>query len=121
MRLRYEFNDNATIRGASFAGCSGLERVGNVKEALRFLQVDNPLVAFRKAVERGKFCDLPDEEYDQLLDTVKCISGLFHFPDDPPEAQPMPQMNVVSLLANAITKMVELDVTLRQYEEEQEP
>jgi len=121
MRLRYEFNDDATIRGASFAGCSGLERVSNVKEALRFLQVDNPLIAFRKAVERGKFSDLSDEEYDQLLESVKCISTLFHFPDDPPEAKPMPTMNVVSLLANAITQLVERDMALRQYEEEQEP
>lgn len=117
MRLRYEFNDDATIRGASFVGCSGLEQVGNVKEALRVLQVANPLIAFQKAVERGKFSDLPDEEYDQLLDTVKCISSLFHFPDDPPGATAMPQMNVVSLLANAITKVVELDVALREYEE----
>ncbi len=121
MRLRYEFNEDGTIRGAAYTGCSGLERPGNGKETLRVLQVDNPIVAFREAVQRGKYSDLPDEEYDQRLDSIRCISDLFHFPDDPPDAKAQRQLNVLSLLANAITKLVELDVAVRRYEEAEEP
>ena len=121
MKLRYEFNEDGTIQGAAFAGCSGQERAGNVKEALRVLQVDNPIVAFREAVQRGKYSDLSDEEYDQRLASIRCVSDLFHFPDDPPDAKAQRQMNVLSLLANAITKLVELDAALRRYEEVEEP
>ncbi len=121
MRLRYEFNEDGTIRDAGFTGCSGLERAGNIKEALRVLHMDNPISAFREAVQRGKYSDLSDEEYDQRLASIRCLSDLFHFPDDPPDAKAQRQMNVLSLLANAITKLVELDVAVRRYEEAEEP
>ncbi len=120
MKLYYEFNEDGTIQGAAFTGCSGLERVSTVKGALGVLQVDNPLIVFREAVHDGKFDGIPDEEYDRLFSTVKCLAGLFRFPDDPPDAKAQRQMNVLSLLANAVTKVVELDVALREYEEEQE-
>lgn len=120
MKLHYDFNEDGTIRGAAFTGCSGLEQVSNVKGALGVLQVENPLIAFREAVHSGKFDGIPDEEYDRLFSTVKCLAGLFRFPDDPPDAKAQRQMNVLTLLANAVTKVVELDVALREYEEEQE-
>lgn len=73
----------ATIWDAIFTGCTGLERVSNVKEALCILRIENHAIAFVEALHNGKFHDMSDEEYDRLLDSVKSISELLLYPDDP--------------------------------------
>ncbi len=117
MKLSFTFQEDATIRDVEFTGCTGLEQVSSVKEALRFLRLDNPASAFCEAVKQGDYNDISDEEYDRLLGTVKCLFQLFRYPDDPQDAPPRREMNVLILLANALTRLVELDVELRRYRE----
>lgn len=121
MKLSYTFNQDATIRDVEFTGCTGMERVSTTKEALRVLRLENPAPAFCEAVKRGEYNDISDEEYTQVLATVKCLFGLFRYPDDPLDATPRAQMNPLILLANALTQLVELDVELRQYREGRKP
>lgn len=120
MKLNYKVNSDATIQDAMFTGCTGLERVSNVKEALGILRIENPAIEFVKTLNNGKFHGMSDEEYDRLFDTVKFISELFRYPDDPPDAKLHPQMNALTLLANAITEIVRLELAVQWYQEHEE-
>lgn len=115
MKLHYNFNQDATIRDVELVGCSGLERVSNTKEAVYILQLENPIIGFTEAIRRGAYTEKSDEEYDQLLASIQCLASLFRYPDDPPDAKNRCQMNVLTLLTNAITKLVEQDVALRRH------
>ncbi len=119
MKLSYTFNKDGTIRDVEFTGCTGLEPVGNIKEALKVLRLENPGPAFYELVKRGDYNEVSDEEYYQVLATVKCLHKLFRYPDDPEDAAPRREMNVLLLLANALTRVVELDVELRSYRKEE--
>ncbi len=118
MKLSYAFDPDGTIRDVEFTGCTGTERVDTVKEALQVLRLENPGPAFYELVKRGDYNDVPDEEYHQTLMTVKCLSRLFRYPDDPRDAMARREMNVLILLANALTRVVEQDVELRRYRKE---
>ncbi len=118
MKLSYTFNKDGAIRDVEFTGCTGAEAVDNVKEALKVLRLENPGPAFYELVKRGDYNEVPDEEYYQVLATVKCLSRLFRYPDDPKDASARGEMNVLILLANALTRVVEQDVELRRYRKE---
>ena len=112
MKMTYTVNADFIIQNIGFNGCSGLEKVGNVKEALGILRVENPAIALKEAAQAGKLNDMSDEDYHQLISTFKCISNLFRYPDDPRDASAQAQMNVLTLLANAITELVRLHAIL---------
>ena len=115
MTMSYEVNPDFTLRDIGFIGCTGLERVSNVKEALGILRLENPAIAFTEAAKAGKFNEMSDEEYHQLLSTFKCVADLFRYPDDPADAKNQPQMNILTLLSNAITKLVQLHTMLEMH------
>ncbi len=119
MKLSYTFNPDGTIRNVEFTGCTGAEPVGTVKEALNVLRLDNPNSDFCELVKRGDYDAVSDEEYFQALATVKCLDRLFRYPDAPEDAFPRREMNVLILLANALTRVVEQDVELRRYRKEE--
>lgn len=119
MKLSYTFNKDGTIRDVEFTGCTGAEPVGNVKEALQVLRLENPHSDFCESVKRGDYNAVSDEEYYRVLATVKCLDRLFRYPDAPGDAFPRREMNVLLLLANALTRVVELDVELRSYRKEE--
>ena len=117
MKMSFQVNPDATIRDVEFTGCTGLELVHNVKEALAMLRVENPALDFSEAAKAGAYNALSDEEYQQLLSTIKRIANLFHYPDDPGNAKQWAQMNVLTLLANAITELVRLGMILEEMSE----
>lgn len=115
MKLNYSIAPDGTLRDVEFVGATGQEQVHTVKGALQVLQLEAPGPDFIEAVKRGEYNSVSDEEYSRILLTMRCIQELFRFPDRPKDAAPLPQMNVLSLLANAMTRLVELDVELRGY------
>lgn len=52
---------------------------------------------------------MTDEEYSQMLDTIKFLQELWHYPDEPGEAPKKYEMNVLMLLANAIEALSRLN------------
>ena len=112
MKLSYQVKEDFTLRDVGFTGCTGLEQVNNVKEALGVLCLENPAVSFTEAAKAGKFNDLDDQDYQWLLSTIKCVSNLFRYPDAPADANALSHMNVLTLLANAITELVRLNMIL---------
>lgn len=115
MKLSYSIEPDGTLRDVEFIGATGREQVLTVKGALQVLQLEDPVSDFIEAVKRGEYDNMSDEEYDHVLLTMRCLHELFRFPDRPKDATPPPQMNVLSLLANAMTRLVELDVELQRY------
>lgn len=112
MEMTYTICQDYTIRDLEFAGLTGNERVFSVKEALTYLTITNPSMAFAEAVKEGVFNELTDNEYENLLSTTRCIAGLFRYDDT--EETMLAEMNVLMLLRNAITQLVKQDVTIRQ-------
>lgn len=112
MEMKYTVNNDYTISDLEFIGLSGNENVFSLKESLEFLIITNPAISFSEAVKNGAYNELSDDEYGELLSTVKCIAGLFRY--DGTEEKTLPDMNILMLLQNAITELVSKDVALRQ-------
>ena len=112
MKLSYQVKEDFTLQDVGFTGCSGLEPVNNVKEALEVLRLENPAVAFTEAAKAGKFNDMDDLDYRWLLSSIKCISGLFHYPDAPSDGKAEARMNVLTLLDNAIQELTRMNLIL---------
>ena len=112
MELVYKFDANQNITDIRFDSLDGCESVASVKEALGLMQIVNPAVAFADAVKAGMYLDVSDEVYQRMLDNIKRISSLWHYPDDPPGAQTRYQMSALMLLANAIEVISEQDTQI---------
>ena len=115
MEIKYEITHDFSIDQVEFVGLTGNEHVFSVKEALEYLKVENPGHAFAESVKNGATNELNDEEYEELLSTTRCITGLFRLSD---EDETMREMNVLMLLRNAIMELVKRDVELRKYQKD---
>ena len=112
MKLLYEFDASQNIINARFDGLDGCESVSSVKEALGLMQIVNPAVAFADAVKSGMYLDVSDEAYQRMLNNIKRISLLWHYPDDPADSQTRYQLNALMLLANAIEVISKQDTQI---------
>ncbi|MBD5097986.1 MAG: hypothetical protein HDT35_00205 [Clostridiales bacterium] len=120
MDLLFDFDNHQGIINVRFDGLIGLERVTSVKEALGLLKIRNPAINFSKAARGGAYDDMTDEAYKRMLDTVKFISSMWCYMDEPGEAPQRSEMNALMLLANAIEALSQFNV-LYQMEEPQQP
>lgn len=109
MDLIFDFDRYQSITNTHFDGLDGSEPVMSVKEALGLLKIRNPSIAFSEAVHNGVYNSVPDAEYKRMLDTVKCISTLWHHADDPANTSPQYEMNPLALLANALEALSQLN------------
>ena len=112
MEMKYTVNPDYTVSNLEFVGLTGNEHVFSIKEALTYLTITNPSMAFAAAVKDGTFNALSDGEYENLLSTTRCIAGLFRFDDT--EKETLREMNVLMLLRNSITLNVYQNVRIRQ-------
>ncbi len=120
MEVTYRFSDDFSMEDVVFEGLSGLEYVTSTKDALNVMKLRNPAVDFSRNAKEGVYDELSDDEYQQALDTIKCISDLWRYPGESGEETAQYEMNVLSLLANAIELISRQDVELRRYREEEE-
>lgn len=95
MDLIFDFDRCQGITNAHFDGLDGSEPAMPVKEALGLMKIRNPSIAFSEAAHNGVYNSVPDAEYKRMLDTVKYISTLWHHADDPANASPQHEMNLL--------------------------
>lgn len=112
MKLNYTLGKDYSMENVEFEGLNGREYVTSTKDALNVMKIDNPAIEFGNKSRNGDFDDMSDEEYYEMLDTVKCITALWLYPG---EREDNPSMNILSLLANAITLLSQQAVELRKY------
>ncbi len=114
MELVFDFDEGCSMTSVRFDGLDGCEPVTSVKEALGMMKIKNPAVSFSYDAMNGLYNDVSDEEYQQMLDTVKCVSSLWQHKDAPEGSSAQYEMNVLTLLSNAIELVSELNTRLRK-------
>ena len=112
MEMKYEIKPDYTMDALEFTGLTGDEVVFSVKEALNFLTVENPAGAFAESVKNGAYSELSDAKYEQVVETMRAVAGLFRY--DAEDKDALREMNVVMLLKNAILELVKRDVMIRK-------
>ena len=60
------------------------------------------MCTFHNRVRTGEFDSIPDDDYRQLVDTMKFIGSLWRYPDAKEGEDTVSEMTVLMLLANAI-------------------
>lgn len=116
MELKYDFGPDGNIINIQFDGLNGRERITSVKQALSTLQVKNPALAFTRDVKAGLYDSIPDEEYNNMLCSVNCISLLWRYKEDEPAGKStQADMNVLMLLANAIELISRQNLELQNH------
>lgn len=116
MQLKYKFGTDGLMTDAWFAGLnrSGSERVTSVSEAITRLRVENPAVTFSRAAKAGLYNKVSDEEYDSMLRSINCISVLWRYKGDKPaDKTTRKEVNVLTLLANAIELLTRQNIQLK--------
>lgn len=116
MKLKYDFDDDSSLKGVAFDGLTGCEYVISTKDALNVMKIHNPAMDFSQDAKGGLYDEVSDEEYEQMLYTVKCVKELWRYPGDSGVRE---EMNILMLLANAIELISRQDVQLRKYREGQ--
>lgn len=119
MELIFDFDQCQGLANVRFEGLDGTEGVASTKQALSLLKIRNPASTFRDAVKNGEYNDVPDEEYARMLETVKFISSMWCYPDEPGKAPQKSEMNALMLLANAIEALSQLNAQYRMGDPEQ--
>ena len=119
MELIFDFDQRQGIANVRFEGLDGTEGVTSTKQALSLLKIRNPACAFADAVKTGAYDDLSDAEYKRLLEAVTCISSLWHRPGDQPDSKTQYDMNPLTLLANTIEALSQLNAQCQTQEPEQ--
>lgn len=102
MIMDWSLNEDGSLEHITFQGLSGSEFTGNVKSALELLKIENPARAFKDRVKSGEYDNMPDEEYNKILNAVEFVSFLWRYPDAREGESRQGEMNVLMLLANAI-------------------
>ncbi|MDE7172491.1 MAG: hypothetical protein K2O11_11565 [Oscillospiraceae bacterium] len=110
MELLFDFDSHQGIINVHFHGLDGTEPVTSIKEALNLLKIRNPAKTFSEAVRNGAYNDVPDAEYKRMLETIKYISSMWCYMDEPGEAPQKGEMNALMLLANAIEALSQFNV-----------
>lgn len=117
MKLRYDFRDDFSLEGVAFDGLTGREYVTSTKDALNVMKVRNPAEGFNQDIKAGLYDNIPDEDYEQIFDTIKCVEGLWRCPGESKDSGRKHEMNILMLLVNAIELISRQDVQLRKYRE----
>lgn len=110
MDLVFDFDSRQGITNVRFDGLNGSEKVKTAKGALNLLKIRNPFISFSEAVHKGAYSSVPDAEYNRMWDTIRFISSMWHYPDEPTEAPQEDEMNVLMLLANTIEALSQFKV-----------
>lgn len=110
MDLIFEFDLHQGITNVRFDGLDGSEDVASVKEALDLMMIRNPALTFSEAACNGAYNDVPDAQYKRMLETVKYLSSMWRYMDEPRETPPKCEMNALMLLANAIEALSQLNL-----------
>ena len=109
MELIFDFDQRQGLANVRFEGLDGTEDVASMKQALSLLKIRNPVIPFADAVKSGAYDHVPDAEYKRMLDTMTFISELWRYPDSPAEAKQVYKMNTLTLLANTIEALSQLN------------
>lgn len=112
MTMNFQYDDYGSLEHITFHGLDGRESVGNLKNALEQLKIDNPMRSFHDRLKAGEFDNIPDDEYLQIADAVKFVSSLWRYPDAQIGELAQPEMNVLMLLANAIESASKQNATI---------
>lgn len=119
MELMFDFDQRQGLANVRFDGLDGTEGVTSMKQALSQLKIRNPVIPFADAIKSGAYNYVPDEEYARMLETMKFISSLWCYPDEPREAPQKSEMNALMLLANAIVELSQFNVQYQMQEPQQ--
>ena len=112
MTMDFKFDECGSLEHITFRGLNGCETVRDLKNALELLKIENPLRSFQDRVRAGKFDNTPDDEYEQITDTMKFVSSLWRYPDVPEGESAQSEMNVLMLLANAAEAASKLNAAI---------
>lgn len=116
MEMRYRVNENDySLENVTFAGLTGHEYVVSTKDALNVMKIQNPATQFSADAKAGYYDKFSDEEYEEILAAIKCVSSLWHYPGEPKDCQAQYEMNILTLLANAIELISQQNTELREY------
>jgi len=110
MDMIFDFDHRQGITNVRFDGLDGTEDVKSVKEAVSRLQIRNIAVTFSENAHRGAYDNVPDADYNRMLETIRYISSLWFYAEDPGEAPPKFEMNALMLLANALEALSQFNV-----------
>jgi hypothetical protein len=84
------------------------------------MKIKNLAIAFTQNANAGLYDSLLDEEYDQALKAIECVTSLWHYKEDTDENPAKYEMNILMPLANAIEALSCQDALLRKYREDDE-
>ncbi len=115
MNMIYTFDADSSLKGVQFDGLTGREYVTSTKDAINVMKVKNPAILFSGDAKAGTYDETPDEEYEQMIYTIRTIKELWRYPGEPKDAGMKNEMNILMLLANAIELISRQDVELRKY------
>lgn len=121
MDLLFDFDSRQGLTNVRFDGLDGFERVTSVKEALGLLKIRNPAKTFSEAARSRAYDDVPDAEYKRMLETIKYLSSMWCYMDDPGEAPQRSEMNALMLLANAIEALSQFNILYQMPPDEDPP
>lgn len=114
MQLKFKFGPDG-LNGVWFDGLDGQERVTSVSQVLTKLRVRNPAVVFTEDAKAGLFDKVSDKEYNAMLHSVECIAMLWRYKGDrPTDKSTRPEMNVLTLLANAVELISRQNIELEK-------
>lgn len=102
MTMDFGYKIGGSLERITFQGLNGREPARNLKNALELLRIENPMCTFHNRVKTGEFDSILDDDYRQLVDTMKFIASLWRYPDAKEGEDTVSEMNVLMLLANAI-------------------
>jgi len=110
MDMIFDFDHRQGITNVRFDGLDGTEDVTSLKDAVGRLKIRNPAVTFSEDVHRGTYDKVTDAEYNRMLETIKYISSLWYYAEEPGETPPKFEMNALMLLANALEALSQFNV-----------
>ena len=115
MQLKYKFSADGLMTDIWFDGLDESEPVTSVSQDMTKLRVKNPAVVFTEEAKAGVFDEISDEEYYSLLSSIECIAMLWRYTGDKPaDKSTRMEVNVLTLLANAINLLTQQNIQLKK-------
>lgn len=100
MKIEFHFHpDTNELSYISFSGLTGSESCFSVKEAVSKLQIENPAKTFADRYKSGGYEHMTEALIARDAEVCNAISELWKYT---PEAELLPNMNVMQLLANSL-------------------
>ena len=114
MQLKYKFGADGLMTDIWFDGLDESEPVTSIGQTMAKLRVINPAVVFTKEVKAGLFDEVSDKEYSSMLSSIECIAMLWRYTGDRPvDRSTRMEVNVLTLLANAINLLTQQNIHLK--------